>query len=46
MCIGFVNVMSVSFKLFKCYTANILKQNKTLHNGIHTQIHIDLPWKP
>jgi len=25
---------------------NILKQNETLHNGIHTQIHRDLPWKP
>ena len=25
---------------------NIFKQNKTLHNGIHTQIHTDLPWKP
>ena len=25
---------------------NILKQNQTLHNGIHTQIHRDLPWKP
>ena len=25
---------------------NILKQNETLHNGIHTQIHKDLPWKP
>ena len=36
----------VSFNLFKCYNANILRQNKTLHNGIHTQIHRDLPWKP
>ena len=36
----------ISFNQFKCYNANILKQNKTLHNGIHTQIHTDLPWKP